>query len=323
MADATETSACPVQFQVDGVDTGFAGHGRALRAGVGHADGCQRARTRCGRGRMTRPGTRGCRRRSTSTSRTSSFQNEVLVSGFDLPTAIEFLPDGRHAGRRSCRARSRCCRRHTRARARGRSCRSPTSASPVCSRGSTTWCSIPTSTSTTTTTSSTRSGRRTDDRVSRFTANALLNGTVPGSELVLYQDAQDAHAEHHGGALNFGNDGKLYFTTGEHFNPPMSQELTSPRGKIHRINPDGTVPTDNPFYDGTGPELRLDLGARAAQSVPGLLRPADRSADHRRRRRQRRLDGDRGDQHRRPGRQLRLAQRRRPVRRAVHEPDHS
>ena len=90
------------------------------------------------------------------------------------------------------------------------------------------------------------------DRVSRFTANATLNGTVAGSELVLYQDPQDANAEHHGGALNFGNDGKLYFTTGEHFDPPLA-DLRSPRGKIHRINPDGTVPTDNPFYDGTGP----------------------------------------------------------------------
>ena len=35
----------------------------------------------------------------------------------------------------------------------------------------------------------------------------------------------------------------------------MSQSLTSPRGKVHRINPDGTVPTDNPFYDGSGPNV--------------------------------------------------------------------
>ena len=91
------------------------------------------------------------------------------------------------------------------------------------------------------------------DRLSRFTANASLTGTVPGSEVVLYQDPQDANAEHHGGALAFGNDGKLYFTTGEHFLPALSQDLTNPRGKIHRINPDGTVPTDNPFYDGSGP----------------------------------------------------------------------
>jgi glucose/arabinose dehydrogenase/PKD repeat protein len=93
------------------------------------------------------------------------------------------------------------------------------------------------------------------DRVSRFTANATLTGTVPGSEFVLYEDPQTANAEHHGGSLAFANDGKLLFTTGEHFNASVSPLLTSPRGKVHRINKDGTVPTDNPFYDGTGPNV--------------------------------------------------------------------
>jgi PKD repeat protein len=93
------------------------------------------------------------------------------------------------------------------------------------------------------------------DRLSRFTANATNTGTVAGSEVVLYQDPLDASDEHHGGALNFGNDGKLYFTTGEHFDAPSAQSLSSPRGKIHRINKDGTIPTDNPFYDGAGPNV--------------------------------------------------------------------
>ena len=91
------------------------------------------------------------------------------------------------------------------------------------------------------------------DRVSRFTANASLTGTVSGSEDILYEDPQNANAEHHGGSLNFANDGTLLFTTGEHFDPDNSQDLTSPRGKVHRINPDGTVPTDDPFFDGVGP----------------------------------------------------------------------
>ena len=91
------------------------------------------------------------------------------------------------------------------------------------------------------------------DRLSRFTANATLTGTVPGSELIIYQDPQDANTEHHGGAINFGNDGKIYLTTGDHFQGTPAQDLTSPRGKVLRFNPDGTVPTDNPFYDGTGP----------------------------------------------------------------------
>ena len=98
----------------------------------------------------------------------------------------------------------------------------------------------------------------TRDRLSRFTANASLTGTVAGSEVVLYQDPQDttsASQSHHGGAIVFGNEGKLYFTTGDHFQGSPSQSLTSPRGKLHRINPDGTVPTDNPFFDGNGPNV--------------------------------------------------------------------
>jgi len=91
------------------------------------------------------------------------------------------------------------------------------------------------------------------DRLSRFTANSTLDGTIPGSEVVLYEDPQLADTEHHGGAVNFGNDGKIYFTTGDHFQGAPAQDLTSPRGKVLRINPDGTVPTDNPFYDGNGP----------------------------------------------------------------------
>ena len=93
------------------------------------------------------------------------------------------------------------------------------------------------------------------DRLSRFTANSTFTGTVAGSEMVLYEDPLDSSSEHHGGAIMFGNDGKLYFTTGEHFRAVDAQLMTSPRGKVHRINKDGTVPTDNPFYDGTGPNV--------------------------------------------------------------------
>ena len=89
------------------------------------------------------------------------------------------------------------------------------------------------------------------DRVSRFTASGLT--TALNSEAVLYQDPSPASAEHHGGGLAILPDGKLYVTTGENFDPAASQDLSNPRGKILRINTDGTVPTDNPFFDGAGP----------------------------------------------------------------------
>lgn len=55
---------------------------------------------------------------------------------------------------------------------------------------------------------------------------------------------------HNGGPMAFGPDGKLYVLVGDGFEeiPTSSQDLLSPSGKVLRMNADGTVPTDNPFY---------------------------------------------------------------------------
>src|SRR5437773_2279226 len=94
-------------------------------------------------------------------------------------------------------------------------------------------------------------GNNNHNRLSRFTASG--NGTVANSELVLWEDDVIAADEHHAGAIAFGNDGKIYFMYGDQFEGTPAQDLSSYRGKIMRINPDGSVPTDNPFYDGNGP----------------------------------------------------------------------
>ena len=88
------------------------------------------------------------------------------------------------------------------------------------------------------------------NRVSRFTASG--NGTVAGSELVLWQDDVVAAAEHHGGSLAFGADGKLYISSGDQFVAASAQQLDNYHGKILCINLDGSIPTDNPFFDGAG-----------------------------------------------------------------------
>jgi glucose/arabinose dehydrogenase len=51
---------------------------------------------------------------------------------------------------------------------------------------------------------------------------------------------------HDGGRIAFGPDGKLYVATGESGNPELAQDWSSLGGKILRINPDGSIPSDNP-----------------------------------------------------------------------------
>ncbi|QRO00061.1 PQQ-dependent sugar dehydrogenase [Archangium violaceum] len=84
------------------------------------------------------------------------------------------------------------------------------------------------------------------NRLSRFTANG--NVAVPGSELVLADFPTLDAANHNGGAVHFGLDGKLYVSVGENAVSSNSQSLNTPLGKLLRFNPDGTIPTDNPFY---------------------------------------------------------------------------
>lgn len=54
-------------------------------------------------------------------------------------------------------------------------------------------------------------------------------------------------ARHDGGRIKFGPDGKLYIGTGETGQRDLAQELDSLAGKILRVNPDGSIPSDNPF----------------------------------------------------------------------------
>ncbi len=85
------------------------------------------------------------------------------------------------------------------------------------------------------------------NRVSRFTANGNL--AVPGSEVILLELDNLSGNNHNGGAIHFGPDGKLYIAAGENGNRNYAQTLTNLLGKVMRINPDGSIPEDNPFYN--------------------------------------------------------------------------
>ena len=52
---------------------------------------------------------------------------------------------------------------------------------------------------------------------------------------------------HNGGDLLFGTDGNLYVAVGEAHEPSRAQDPSDVGGKILRLEPDGSVPPDNPF----------------------------------------------------------------------------
>ena len=87
-------------------------------------------------------------------------------------------------------------------------------------------------------------------RLSRFTADGDV--AVPGSEVALFDlPTLGASDWHNGGGIQFGPDGKLYLSVGENNQPNLSQSLNSVMGKILRLNPDGSIPQDNPFVGQT------------------------------------------------------------------------
>jgi len=77
---------------------------------------------------------------------------------------------------------------------------------------------------------------------------------------------------HFGSRLAFAPDGKLFITLGDRFDlrtmRPLAQSLEAHNGKVVRINPDGSVPSDNPFAGREGAYADIwSIGHRNIQSA--------------------------------------------------------
>jgi glucose/arabinose dehydrogenase len=93
------------------------------------------------------------------------------------------------------------------------------------------------------------------NRISRFTANGDV--VLSGSEnIILELDPLGSATNHNGGALAFGPDGKLYVAIGDNATSAHAQNQDTYHGKILRINPDGSIPSDNPFTSGSDQRKR-------------------------------------------------------------------
>lgn len=86
--------------------------------------------------------------------------------------------------------------------------------------------------------------------IRRFTADLTdLSAIVPGEDVLIFDIPDDWATDFHfGGNIEIGPDEKLYYSTGDDANVGTPQNLNSFRGKVLRMNLDGSPAPDNPFY---------------------------------------------------------------------------
>jgi glucose/arabinose dehydrogenase len=105
--------------------------------------------------------------------------------------------------------------------------------------------------------------------VARGTLNAA--GTGLDNVEVIFRQApkKTGTSAHYGSRLVFRRDGTLFVTLGERSAyASEAQSLTSQLGKVVRINPDGTLPADNPFAAQGGAAAAVwSLGHRNPQAA--------------------------------------------------------
>jgi glucose/arabinose dehydrogenase len=77
-----------------------------------------------------------------------------------------------------------------------------------------------------------------DNRIVRFRLGGKVRTVLTGLQKA---------GIHDGGRIAFGPDGKLYAGVGDAANSANAQDRGSLNGKILRMNPDGSVPSGNPF----------------------------------------------------------------------------
>lgn len=91
------------------------------------------------------------------------------------------------------------------------------------------------------------------NRISRVTA--LGDQMVAGSEQVLFEMPPLGASIHIGGAIHIGGDGMLFVAVGENAVATNAQSLVTLKGKMLRLNLDGSIPPTNPFYAATTGQL--------------------------------------------------------------------
>lgn len=99
---------------------------------------------------------------------------------------------------------------------------------------------------------------RGDDGYSTEVLRGRLEGDALTDVEVIFRAAPKTDGKRHfGSRLLFGPDGKLYVSLGDRGDRPSAQDLSSHNGSLLRLNPDGSVPEDNPFVGREGAQAEI------------------------------------------------------------------
>lgn len=94
-------------------------------------------------------------------------------------------------------------------------------------------------------------GRDTIPAMTRIVRGRIYENQWSDEE-VLFEASPDRYNTnfwHYGGRIVFDPEGYLYFSVGDRGVKEQAQDLSRPNGKVYRINPDGSIPENNPFVD--------------------------------------------------------------------------
>ncbi len=90
----------------------------------------------------------------------------------------------------------------------------------------------------------------TEQHIIRYTAS----GNVGTDRTVIVANLPTLGNTHNGGGIGIGRDGKLYWAVGDLGNRTgVDLDTTTLAAKVGRANRDGSTPSDNPLFDGAGP----------------------------------------------------------------------
>jgi glucose/arabinose dehydrogenase len=100
--------------------------------------------------------------------------------------------------------------------------------------------------------------------IERATLNVSDSGaSLAGRELIWHQSPKVTGNGHYSHRMAFSPDGYLFITSGDRQKFTPAQNMAMNLGKILRLNADGSVPQDNPFYgNGSVTEQIWTLGHR-------------------------------------------------------------